>query len=148
MSILICVITLLRTVVTKIKHIVRCILDRQCIGRLGFDRMHMQYIHNIYCNIFFDSRSCNEAVLLHRVTLSDITQTLRCFDDCSDVSVIEQASTKVLLSAGRSKFGGDQPKKWHNCGCRMRNMEEPKRYCERNKSSLKNGSRFCCVTIN
>ena len=66
----------------------------------------MKYIHNKYCDIFFDYRSCNEAVPVHRGTLSDITQTLRCFDDCSGVSVIEEASTKVLLIAGRSNSVG------------------------------------------
>jgi len=32
--------------------------------------------------------ACNEAVHLHRDTLSDITQTLMCFDGCSGFSVI------------------------------------------------------------
>ena len=95
---LICVTILLRTVATKIKCFVRCILDRQCIGRLSL----IECACNTHTtNILIYSLTlgaCNEDVHMHRNTLCDITQTLMCFDDCSGVCVIEEASTTKVQS--------------------------------------------------
>jgi hypothetical protein len=68
-----------------------CILDRQYNRGLSFDRVNIEYTHKTNIAVYsLIPGACNEAVPLHRDTLSDITQTLMCFDDCSGFFVIEE----------------------------------------------------------